>query len=146
MAITKIHPYLMFDGNARDAIALYEKALGAKVENLMRFGDVPAGPQGPGCADDPENASRILHACLRIGDAVVMLSDGPAGVPAPKETNVQVSLELDDVRDLEARFDALAAGGKVGVAPHDAFWGARFGMLTDAFGIRWMLSCNAKRG
>ena len=143
MAITKLNPYLNFDGTAAKAIQLYEKALGAKVENLMRFAD--AGQMGHDTA--PEVKDRIMHAVLDFGPAgVVMISDGMPGVPVPAESNTHVSLNFDDAADMARKFEALGAGGgKVTMPLQDTFWGARFGMLTDAYGIRWMFNCELRK-
>jgi PhnB protein len=137
MAIKKISPYLTFDGKAAKAIELYERALGATVESVTRFRDAPA----TGNPVPDSHKDRVMHGVLRIGDAQVMVMDAPPGVAVAAASNVQVALELDDAAEMGRRFDALAAGGVVTVAPHDAFWGARFGMLVDAFGIRWIFNC-----
>jgi PhnB protein len=143
MAIKKLNPYLNFDGTAGKAIQLYEKALGAKVENLMRFGE--AGPMGENTP--PEAKDRVLHAALRIGDTgVVMISDGPPGMAIPTESNAHVMLDFDDEKDMARAFETLGSGGKVTMPLQDMFWGARFGMLTDAFGIRWMMNCEKRKG
>jgi len=139
MAITQLNPYLAFDGTAERAIQLYERALGARVEGgIMRFGEAP------GMEVAPADRNRVMHAMLRIGGGIVMVSDAMPGQPVAKESNVEVCLQLDDPEDLDRRFAALAAGGKVTMAPHDAFWGARFGALTDAYGIRWLFNCPKK--
>jgi PhnB protein len=134
MSIKQLNPYLMFNGTAAEAIRHYERALGAKAEHVLHVGDVP------GMSAAPENKDRVMHAILRIGPGVLMMSDDQPGVQVPTETNTHVSLDFDDVADMERKFDALAAGGTVTVALQDTFWGARFGMLTDAFGIRWMFN------
>ena len=139
MAIKKLNPYLNFSGTAEKAIKLYESALGAKVENVMRFGDVP-DPK-----IKPEDKNRVMHAVLRIGEGVVMLSDTMPGMPTPAGNNVQVTLDFDDVQDMTRRFAALAEGGKVTMPLADTFWGAKFGMLTDAHGISWMFNCDIKK-
>jgi PhnB protein len=139
MAIKQVNPYLSFGGDAAKAIALYEKALGAKTENLQRFGEVP------GMQVAPENKDRVMHAVLQLGAGVVMVSDGPPGQPVPKESNQHVTLDFDDPADMDRRFDALSAGGKIVMPLQDTFWGARFGMLTDAFNINWMFNCQAKK-
>jgi len=74
-----------------------------------------------------------------------MLSDGMPGVPVAKDSNTHVSLDFDDPADMTAKFAALAAGGKVTMPLQDTFWGAKFGMLTDAFGIKWMFNCEQKK-
>jgi PhnB protein len=139
MAIKKVIPSLTFDGKAAKAIELYERALGAKVQTLVRFGDAVA--MGHTAPVPDAHKERVMNAVLSIGEETVMLMDAPPGVPVAAESNVQVTLELDDSADMATRFDALAVGGVVTVAPHDAFWGAKFGMLVDAFGIRWSFNC-----
>ena len=138
MTITKLNPYLNFNGTAAEAIALYERALGAKSGTVMRFGDMPDMK----IPDDQKE--RVMHAALEIGAGVVMISDAMGDTIVPLGGNVQVSLDFDDVADMTTKFDALAVGGKVAFPLHDAFWGAKFGMLTDAFGIEWMFSCTQK--
>jgi PhnB protein len=139
MSIKKLNPYLMFNGTADKAIKLYESALGAKADAVMRFGDMPDYKGGA------ENKDRVMHAMLFIGEGVVMISDEMPGTPASSGANVHVALHLDDAEDMTKKFNALAQGGKVTAPISDTFWGAKFGMLTDAFGIRWMFNCELKK-
>jgi PhnB protein len=138
MAIKTLNPYLNFDGTANDAIKLHESALGAKVENVQRFGDVKTMPCPPG------SEQRVMHAHLVIGGGAVMISDGMPGMPIERGNNMHVTLHFDDPKEMDAKFDALAAGGQVTMPLQDTFWGARFGMLTDAYGIRWMFSAELR--
>jgi PhnB protein len=140
MAIRQINPYLNFDGDAAKAAKLYESALGAKVEHISRFGDMP------GSDAKPENKDRVLHATLSFGEAgVIMMSDTQPGMPFTPGNNNYVSLNCDDEADMAKKFDALAAGGTVLMPLNDTFWGARFGMLLDAHGIRWMFNCEKRK-
>ncbi|WP_438006914.1 glyoxalase/bleomycin resistance/extradiol dioxygenase family protein [Sorangium sp. So ce321] len=139
MSIKNLNPYLMFNGTAGRAIKLYESALGAKAEGLMRYGDIP------GNTPAPENRDLIIHAALRIGPGLVMVSDSTPDRPVPQESNTEVCLGFDDVADMTRVFEALAAGGAVTMPLQDTFWGAKFGTLTDAFGIRWMFNCDIKK-
>jgi PhnB protein len=141
MAI-KLNPYIIFnDGQSAQAIALYEKALGAKVDTLMRYGDAAAmGQKTP-----PELKDHVMHSELRIGDGVIMVMDASPERRVPVGANVQVTLHFDDAAELDRRFDALAAGGTVKVPPHDEFWGDRFGTLVDAFGMSWMFLGHPKK-
>ncbi len=142
MAIKQLNPYLNFNGTADKAIQLYQSALGAKVENIMRFGDA-AGNMPVAPADK----NRVMHAVLRMGAGVVMLSDTMPGAPVGADGgNVHITLDFDDVDEMTKKFDALAAGGQVTMPLSDTFWGARFGMLTDAYGIRWMFNCEQRKG
>lgn len=138
MAIKQLNPYLFFNGDAAEAIKLYERVLGAKVESIQRYGDIP------GNTPKPENKDRVIHAMLMIGPAVVMISDETAGSTVSKTTNVHVCMDFEDVEDQAAKFEALAEGGQVTMALEDTFWGARFGTLVDRYGIHWMFNCDKK--
>lgn len=139
MSIKALNPYLNFNGTAEKAIKLYESALGAKTEALQRFGEIP------GMNVPADQKGRVIHAALRIGPGTVMISDTMPDQPVATEGNAHVMLEFDDVADQKKKFDALAAGGKVTMPLADMFWGARFGMLTDAHGVRWMFNCTTKK-
>ena len=102
-------------------------------------------PAEPGKEPTPETKDRIMHAVLHIGDGVVMLSDSQPGVPVTAGTNMHVTLDFDDPADMARKFDALSAGGKIDMPMQDTFWGAKFGMLTDAHGIHWMFNCEVKK-
>ncbi len=139
MSIQRLNPYLIFNGTAEKAIRLYEQALGAKTEGLSRFGDAPGGKT------PPEHKNRVMHALLHLDGGVVMVSDTMPGDPVATESNVHVCLDFDDAADMGRKFEALSQGGKVTMPLQDMFWGARFGMLTDAYGVRWMFNCANNR-
>ena len=139
MAIRQVNPYLNFGGNAAKAIAFYEQALGAKAENLQRFGDVQ------GMEVEPGDKDRVMHAVLRLGAGLVMLSDAMPGQATPKESNIHITLDFDDPVDMGRKFEALSAGGKIVMPLQDTFWGAKFGMLVDQFNINWMFNCEIKK-
>lgn len=140
MPITEITPYLFFDGTAEQALRLYERALGAETVSLQRYEDVP----DVASTLAPEDAKRVMHASMRLGQASVMVSDVTSNRPTPTGGQVEICLEMDDVDDMIRKFEALAASGKVIAAPHDTFWGAKFGSLVDEFGIHWMFNCTTK--
>jgi PhnB protein len=132
----RIEPYLFFNGNAEEAIAFYEKALGAELESKMRYADcpdpVPAEHMPPG---GPE---KLLHASVLIRGSRIMLSDG---VPIDGGGFRGFSLSLPYPTDAETRtaFAALAEGGNVTMPIGATFFSSCFGMLTDRFGVQWML-------
>jgi PhnB protein len=134
MSIKAAIPYLFFNGTAERAARFYERALGARIDHLQHYSTVP----NSGC-QAVTDADRLIHGSLTLGGAMLMLSDVPSSDAAPQGDNVHVCLDFSDVGELEERFAALAEGGVVKLPLHDAFWGARFGMLTDQFGIQWML-------
>ncbi len=135
MSIQQLNPYLTFNGTAEEAIRLYERALGARTEGPMRFGDVP------GTNVAPEHRNRVMHARLTLDAGVIMISDAPPNAAAATETNVHVCLHFEDLADMTTKFEALAKGGTVTMPLQDTFWAEKFGMLTDAFGVRWMFNC-----
>jgi PhnB protein len=133
MTIQAATPYLILNGKAQDAIELYRTALGANVEVLTRFGDMPGG-----CPEAMKN--NVMHAALRVGKALIMLSDGgPDGGPSGGGGSVHVALDLDDEGELRRIFAALAASGKVVQPVIEAPWGL-FGAVDDVFGIQWMFN------
>ena len=139
MAIKQINPYLNFNGDAAQAIKLYEQALGGKVEQLSRFGDMP------GSTATPETKDRVLHAAVRLGNGgLIMISDIQPGIPHNPGNNTYVCLDFDDPAETTPMFEALAVGGRVIMPLNDTFWGARFGMLVDAHGVQWMFNCLKK--
>lgn len=127
-----IHAYLTFDGNCRQAMEFYAKCLGAELY-LMPFSEAPG--------DFPKTAqNRIIHARLKVGDAILMASDTIPGMPFRQGNNFSVSIDCEIVGEVERLFAALGEKGKVTMAPQDMFWGARFGVVTDQFGIQWMFN------
>jgi PhnB protein len=132
-----IQPYLFFDGRCEEAIAFYRRALSAEVVMLMRYGDNPDGAaQCPDGSQPP--ADKVMHACLQIGSAQLLVSDGfSAGHPEFKG----FSLSLDAADEATARqlFDALAEGGQVTQPLMATFFASSFGMVTDRFGVSWIV-------
>jgi PhnB protein len=137
MAIKSVRPYLVFNGSAEQAIQLYERALGARTEGLMRFSDIPAS--GHTCA--PADKQRVVHALVRVGQETVMVSDVPSSMEVPKDGNVHICMDFEDPQELTRKFEALAESGRVVMGVQDTFWGAKFGSLVDAYGIHWMFNC-----
>jgi PhnB protein len=137
MTIKAATPYLILSGKAPRAIDFYQRALGATTEVVMRFGDMDAS-----CPEAQRN--RIMHAALRVGSALLMLSDGGPGDTPPTGGPVNVALDFDAPEETRRCFDALATSGKVVQPIAPAPWGALYGELVDEFGIRWMFNCSDK--
>jgi len=131
-----VQPYLFFDGCCEEAIEFYRKTLGAEVEMLVRFKDSPEGAQSGMTAPGSEN--KVMHGSIRIGDTTVMLSDGRC-TGKPSFQGFALSIAAADEADAERRFNALAVGGTVTMPLAKTFFAANFGMLTDRFGVQWMV-------
>jgi PhnB protein len=131
----EVIPYVFFNGNCREAIQFYEKVLGGKVQGLMTYGDSPMGKDMP-----PEQKDKIIHARMNVGNSVLMASDEtPDRHTAPQGFSLSVSVK--DAGEAERVFAALAEGGSIQMPIAQTFWSVRFGMLTDQFGMRWMVNC-----
>ncbi len=138
----QIQPYLSFYGRCEEALAFYQQALGAEVLFKMRFGEAP--PEVPACA--PELAQKIMHASFRIGESIMMGSDGDMSKSSgTQHAGFNVSITLDDVAKGEKIFNGLADGGTVGMPWQPTFWALGFGMVTDKFGIPWMVNVERPR-
>ena len=133
----QVQTYLFFAGRCEEAIEFYKKALGAEVEMLMRFKDSPE-PPAPGMVP-PGSENKIMHVSFRIGDSMVMASDGRCE-GAPSFQGFSLSLTVANEAEAERRFAALADGGQVQMPLSKTFWSPRFGMVSDRFGVGWMIS------
>lgn len=134
-----IQPYLFFDGRCEEALAFYSEAAGAQIEMLMRFKDNPETPP-PGMVP-PGSDNKVMHCSFRIGDSVIMASDGNcAGKPA--FNGFSLSLTAPSVADAERLFKALGDGGKVQMPQSRTFFSPSFGMVEDRFGMSWMIIVN----
>jgi PhnB protein len=132
---TIVQPYLFFDGKCEEAIHFYTRALGARLNMLLRYKESPEPPP-PGCG--PVDSNKIMHAQFQIGDTVIMASDGRAA-GNPKFEGFSLSLTQQTEADAERAFNALADGGRVEMPLAKTFFSARFGMVVDRFGVLWMV-------
>jgi len=135
----QVQPYIHFDGRCEEAIEFYRRAVGAEVSALMRFKENPNPEMSP-----PGMGEKIMHSALRIGQTTLMASDGgqcPAAGSAAGPTFKGFSLTLVASNDAEADrlFNALGQGGQVQMPLGKTFFASSFGMLTDRFGVSWMV-------
>jgi PhnB protein len=132
---TSVQPYLFFGGRCEEAIEFYRKALGAELVMLSRFKEAPEPQPGmPDCFEE-----KIMHATLRIGETLLMASDGRCEGPQNFE-GFSLSITVADDAEAERVFTALSDGGLVTMALAKTFWAPKFGMLQDKFGVGWMVS------
>ncbi len=133
----QIENYLYFNGNCEEALGFYAQCLDGKVTALMRFEGTPAdnGQLPPGWRH------KVMHANFDAEGARFMASDGMPGQPAPQYGGFSMSVYIPkDKARAESIFNALAEGGKVTMPFQQPFWGGWFGMLSDKFGVPWMVS------
>ena len=129
----QVQTYLSFDGRCEEAIEFYRKALGAEVAMLLRFKDSPDQTVTP-----PGGGNKVMHSRFRIGETTVLASDGRSG-GGPKFEGFALSLSLPNEAEADRLFAKLADGGKVQMPLTKTFFSPRFGMLTDRFGVMWMV-------
>ena len=127
----QIQPYLFFNGRCEEAIDFYRTALGAEVAMLMRYKDSPE-PTSHGDAD------KVMHASLRIGDTTVLLSDGRCSGQLSFQ-GFALSLTVSQDAEAQRLFDGLGDGGQVQMPLAKTFFSSKFGMVTDRFGVLWMV-------
>lgn len=132
----KIHPYLVFHGEATEAIQHYSKALDLEVGMCQTY-------LSSGESHAPEQADWIMHAELLMhGECMAMLCDQPASDTQNQGSNkVQLSLNFSELSIMKNTFEALSQGGEIKMPLALQFWGSHFGMLTDKYGFSWMMNC-----
>ncbi|MBK6695253.1 MAG: VOC family protein [Myxococcales bacterium] len=133
----EVHAYLTFPGTCAQAVLFYKQTLGAEIVASHSFRGTPAAE---GLA--AEHLDRIMHTSFKIGPTLLMASDTMPGHPYDGMKGVSLSINTKDPGEAERVFRALAEGGQVTMPLGDQFWGAKFGMLVDKFGIAWMVNCD----
>lgn len=134
----KLNPYINFDGNAKQAMEFYKNAFGGKLTmSTFKENSVPC---------DPGDENKIMHAMLVADNGItLMASDMPKGLAYNPGTNISVSLSGENEAELKAYWDKLSASAKIDQPLMKAPWGDLFGMLTDKFGIRWLVNIAEKK-
>lgn len=137
----RLNPYLVMNGNGREAVAFYARALEATVMAMQSFGEVHADPNHP----IPDEAKdRIMHALLKVGETDLMLSDTFPGMPYQTGNHLTIALVSNDVDRSKRIFAALAEGGQVNMPMQETFWSPAYGQVTDKFGVAWQVTTEVK--
>jgi PhnB protein len=134
----RLVPYLSFNGNCEEALNFYKKNLNGKILAIQRFGDAPMNVP-------LAMKKKVLHSSLQFGDNIIMASDSIPKNKIKQGNGMHLSIDVKDVKTINAVFKKMSAGGKVTMPLQDTFWGARFGMLVDKYGISWMFNCDKKK-
>ena len=130
---TRLNPYIHFQGNAREAMEFYQRALGGELTiSTFAEGGVP---------HDPADAQKVIHAQLDTANGeVLMAADTPAGQPSAPISGISMSLSGEDDAELSGYFQRLQEGGRVVEPLVEAPWGDKFGILSDRYGITWFVN------
>jgi PhnB protein len=131
----QIAAYLSFNGCCAEAFAFYAKALGGMVQSSHTYAGSPMADMVP-----PQWQDKVMHATLVVGDQTILGAD-PAPQHFEKVQGVSMSITPASMAEGERIFSALAEGGSVTMPFGKQFWSDGFGMLTDRFGIAWMVNC-----
>ncbi len=137
----QLNTYLSFDGDCRQAFEAYQRILGGKIHALMPFGE---NPQCEGIS--AQDREKIMHGCYELDGFLLMGTDATAQDPYQPIKGAHVTLNLSEPAEAERIFAALAEGGTVQMPLQETFWALRYGILTDRFGVPWMVNCVAEMG
>ena len=134
----KVQAYITFGGRCEEALEFYKKSIGAEVTGLMRWKESPdKSMKGP-----PGFGEKIMNAAFRIGETEMMADDGMGEAPAQFK-GMTLAIEVADDAEAKRVFTALGEGGNVKMPLAKTFWTSSFGMLTDKFGVPWMVNVKA---
>ena len=129
-----VNPYISYRGNCREAIEFYKSALNAEVLFTQTVGESPMSNMGP--------AENIMHCTIKVGDSAIMMCDDPRPDGAASGGNISLAIGLNDPARGKQLFENLAKGGSVIMPLQKTYWAEAFGMVTDKFGIKWMVNCD----
>lgn len=135
---SKLNPYINFNGNAKEALEFYTAVFGGKLTmSTFQEGGAPVGPA---------DADKIMHGMLVADNGILLMaSDTPPSMPYTPGTNISISLSGDNDEELREYWNRLLEGGTISVPLDMAPWGDVFGMVTDKFGIGWLVNITAKK-
>lgn len=137
-----IIPYLIFNGNCREAVNYYTEVFKTEKPQIMAFGDMPGDPS----FEMPEGAKNlVMHAELEVSSGKIMFSDNFPGTPFTQGNNVNLTIVSKDEEFIKTSFNKLKDGGTVEMELQETFWSKLYGSLTDKFGIVWQLSLDSER-
>lgn len=127
------NPYINFSGRCQEALTFYEAALNGKTVMRQTYGQAPQPVSGV-------NPAHIMHAEFKAEGIYFMATDGITGQPSTAMNQITLNINFSNSDEQQAVFDALSENGTITMPLNETFWGAKFGTLTDQFGIQWMLN------
>ena len=132
-----ISPYIAFKGNCREAIEFYKSALNGEVLFTQTVGESPMSNMGP--------AENIMHCTIKIGNSTIMMCDDPTPDAGAGDGKISLAIGLNDPQRAKQIFGNLAKDGSVIMPLEKTYWAEAFGMVTDKFGVKWMVNCDAPK-
>lgn len=132
----QVETYLFFNGRCEEALTFYREKLGAEITFLMRFKE---SPDPAACSAGEGNGEKIMHANLRVGGSTIMASDGNCE-GTPSFQGFALSLAVTEMAEAKRLFSALSDDGVIQMPLAKTFWSPGFGMVTDRFGVSWMVN------
>lgn len=141
--MASIHPHVNFNGNAEEAFNFYKSIFGGEFSKVMRFKDLAAA----GFPVAENEANKIIHIALPIGNALLMGNDVPEvmGRTNENENRSKIVITTESKEEADKLFTGLSAGGQIEMPLADSLWGTYFGMFRDKYGIEWMIDCDPKQ-
>jgi PhnB protein len=138
----RLIPYLVMNGNAKEAIQFYEKALDAQILFTQSFGEMPENPEFP----LPESAKDLIsHATIQVGETALMFSDTFPGQPHHSGNQVTICISTDDAEKSRKMFDALQQDGQVQMPLQETFFSPAYGSVVDKFGVYFQIFTEGKQ-
>jgi PhnB protein len=132
-----VNPSIAHKGNCRNAIEFYKSALDGEVLFSQTVGESPMASMGP--------ADNIMHCTMKVGSSTIMMCDDPSPAGGTTGDNISLAIGLNDPERAKVIFGNLAEGGALIMPLDKTFWAEAFGMVTDKFGIKWMINCEAAK-
>lgn len=132
--MNQLAPYIVFNGRCREALEFYKTCFSQAELSIRTFAEAATDDMSE------EAKSAVMHAEFKVDGLLIMATDGQPGMPFTAGNNIHLNLLLESVEEQTELFDKLSTDGQVVMALQDTFWQSRFGMLTDKFGIQWMLN------
>ncbi len=133
-----VNVYLTFDGNCEGAFNFYKAVFNGEFDMFSRFNEMPPDPNFQLAEDQ---ADKIMHVSMRIGDNIVIMGSDPGGgSPLTIGNNFSIAIEADSKEEVDGLYAKLSEGGEASMPPAQMFWGAYFGLCRDKFDINWMVS------
>lgn len=138
----RLSPYLIMNGNAKEAIKFYEKALDAKLLFYTTFGEMPENPESP----LPEEAKELVaHAMLKIGETDLMFSDTFPGQTSQIGDQVTICINTNDIEKSKQIFESLKQDGQVKMPLQETFFSTAYGIVMDKFGVTFQIYTESKQ-